>query len=59
MEQYLKDKIKVTLSGDKDLTYTIKLYDNDFVSRWLKHFKEILKNNLILEKNYCFLVFAD
>ena len=59
MEQYLKDKIKVTLSGDKDLTYTIKLYDNDFVSRWLKHFKEILKNNLILEKNYCFLGFAD
>lgn len=59
MEQYLKDKIKVTLSGDKDLTYTIKLYDNDFVVRWLKHFKEILKNNLILEKNYCFLGFAD
>ena len=52
MEQYLKDKIKVTLSGDKDLTYTIKLYDNDFVVRWLKHFKEILRNNLILEKNY-------
>ena len=59
MEQYLKDKIKVTLSGDKDLTYTIKLYDNDFVVRWLKHFKEILRNNLILEKNYCFLGFAD
>jgi hypothetical protein len=59
MEQYLRDKIKVTLSGDKDLTYTIKLYDNDFVTRWLKHFKEILKNNLILEKNYCFLGFAD
>ena len=59
MEQYLKDKIKVTLSGDKDLTYTIKLYDNDFVIRWLRQFKEILKNNLILEKNYCFLGFAD
>ena len=59
MEQFLKDQIKVTLSGTKDLTYTINLYDNAFVRRWAEEFKTILKNKLILEKNYCFLGFAD
>ena len=59
MEQYLQDQIKITLSGTKELTYTIRLYDHPFVRRWLEAFKGILRNKLILEKNYCFLGFAD
>ena len=35
MEQFLKDQIKVKLTGSKDLTYTINLYDNVFVKKWL------------------------
>ena len=59
MEQYLKDQIKITLSGTKELTYKINLYNNPFVSRWLDEFKKIIKQKLILEKNYCFIGFAD
>ena len=59
MEQYLQDQIKITLSGTKELTYTIRLYDHPFVQRWLEEFKGILRNKLILEKNYCFIGFAD
>lgn len=59
MEQFLKDQIKITLTGEKELTYTINLYDNPFVKRWIESFKQILKSNLILEKNYCFIGFAD
>jgi hypothetical protein len=59
MEQYLQDQIKITLSGTKELTYTIRLYDHPFVRRWLEEFKGILQNKLVLEKNYCFLGFAD
>jgi hypothetical protein len=59
MEQYLQDQIKITLSGTKELTYTIRLYDHPFVQRWLESFKSILQNKLILEKNYCFIGFAN
>ena len=59
MEQFLKDQIKITLTGEKELTYTINLYDNPFVKRWLEAFKDILRKKLVLEKNYCFLGFAD
>lgn len=59
MEQFLKDQIKITLSGNKNLTYKINLYNNDFVKRWFDLFKDIIKKNLIIEKNYCFLGFAD
>ena len=59
MEQFLKDQIKVTLSGKNHLSYIINLYDNDFVRRWLQEFKNIVKTKLILEKNYCFIGFAD
>ena len=59
MEQFLRDQIKVTLSGKNHLSYIINLYDNDFVRRWLQEFKNIVKTKLILEKNYCFIGFAD
>ena len=59
MEQYLKDQIKIKLTGQKQLEYTINLYDNPFVKRWIESFKQILRSNLILEKNYCFIGFAD
>ena len=57
--QYLQDQIKITLSGTTELDYTIRLYDHPFVRRWLEQFKDIIKNKLVLEKNYCFLGFAD
>ena len=50
MEQYLKDQIKITLSGTKELTYKINLYNDPFVSRWFDEFKNIIKQKLILEK---------
>tara|TARA_B100001564_G_C20638851_1_gene671048 strand:- start:412 stop:1536 length:1125 start_codon:yes stop_codon:yes gene_type:complete len=59
MEQFLKDQIKITLSGTKELTYKIKLYNNPFVLRWLQELKNIIRQKLILEKNYCFIGFAD
>ena len=59
MEQFLKEKIKVTLSGDRKINYFINLYNNQFVIRWLKELKNILSSNLVLEKNYCFIGFAD
>ena len=59
MEQFLKDQIKITLSGKEHLRYIINLYDNDFVRKWLHEFKNIVKTKLILEKNYCFIGFAD
>lgn len=59
MEQFLKDQIKITLSGTKDLVYTINLYNDPFVHRWFGLFENILKNKLILEKNYCFIGFVD
>ena len=44
MEQFLKDQIKITLSGTKELTYKIKLYNNPFVLRWLQELKNITLN---------------
>ena len=57
--QYLQDQIKITLSGTTELDYTIRLYDHPFMRRWLEQFKDIIKNKSVLEKNYCFLGFAD
>ena len=48
--------IKVTLN---DVSYYIDLYDNPIAYRWVEALKKVLKNNLVLEKNYCFLGFAD
>ncbi len=59
MEQFLQDQIKVKLTGSKDLTYTINLYDNSFVRKWLVEFHSVLQKQLVLEKNFCFLGFAD
>ncbi len=59
MGQFLKEQIKVKLSGSTDLTYKVNLYDNPFVKKWLVLFKEILRKKLVLEKNYCFVGFAD
>ena len=59
MEQFLKDQIKVKLTGSKDLTYTINLYDNVFVKKWLTEFNSVLQKQLVIEKNFCFLGFAD
>ena len=59
MEQFLKEQIKITLSGDREINYFVKLYNNQFVIRWLKELKNIISSNLVLEKNYCFIGFAD
>ncbi len=33
MGQFLKEQIKVKLSGSTDLTYKVNLYDNPFVKK--------------------------
>jgi hypothetical protein len=53
--------VKVTLRDpvyrDRQLTYTIVPEDNKLARDWLVALQEILKKNLHLEKNFCFLGF--
>jgi hypothetical protein len=52
-------EIKITLRNPQDkndlLDYYIDIELNDFNRRWLEAIKKNLKNNLHLEKNYCWL----
>lgn len=50
-------KVKVHLNNST--SYTIDLIDHPFVHRWVKALDEILTKKLVLEKNFCFLGFAD
>ena len=52
----LPDKVEVELV---DMAYTIDVYDTDLGRRWLDALKDNLKCQRILEKNFCFLGFAD
>ena len=58
MARYLKDQIKITLSGKKDRTYTINVISHPFMIKWLDMVKDNVIHNRVLEKNYCFLGFA-
>jgi hypothetical protein len=55
-------EIKITLRNpeDKDnlLEYYIRVEPSDFNQRWIEALKKNLKNNLHLEKNYCWLGWA-
>ena len=57
------EEIEIVLRNPEDLTDKISYYIDveltDFNSRWLDLVKNNLKNNLHLEKNYCWLGWAD
>ena len=56
------DRIKIDLrdvaSGDI-LTLHLNVFDSGLSARWLSALDEVLKDRLLLEKNYCFFGFAD
>ena len=64
MEQTVQSikEIEIVLRNPEDktdtLSYFIEIEDTDFNLRWLDALKKNLKNNLHLEKNYCWLGWA-
>lgn len=56
------DRLKIELrdrhTGDLWPIY-IDIYDNSLSRRWLAALNQVLRDRLILEKNYCFFGFAD
>jgi hypothetical protein len=54
--KFLKDQVEV---GLENLSYTINIYDTPLGARWLAALEDNLTNKRILEKNFCFLGFAD
>jgi len=65
MEQTVRSikEIEIILRNPEDktdtLSYFIDVETTDFNIRWLELLKQNLKNNLHLEKNYCWLGWAD
>lgn len=55
----LEITLRNPLKKDDQITYCINLEQNTFTKRWLNALEENLSNNLHLEKNYCFLGWAD
>ena len=53
---FLKDKVEVKLV---DMAYTIDVYDTKLGRRWIEALKDNLQQKRVLEKNFCFLGFAD
>ena len=56
MTKLLLDVVEVDLG---DLTVYINVYDNSLSRRWLAALNNLIANNYHLEKNYCFLGFAE
>ena len=54
--KFIHDMVRVGLT---DLAYYIQIYDTPLGHRWLDALKDNLKQKRILEKNFCFLGFAD
>ena len=52
----LNEIVRVNLT---DLSYDIKVYDTPLGHRWIEALKDNLSNQRILEKNFCFLGYAD
>ena len=52
----LDDTVKVNLTN---LSYNINVYDTSLGHRWIEALRDNLKNKRILEKNFCFLGYAD
>lgn len=53
---FLQHKIEIALN---DRSYTIDVYDTDLGRRWMAALGDNLQKKRILEKNFCFLGFAD
>ena len=53
---FLEEKVVVGLDN---FSYTINVYDTPLGRRWLAALEDNLKRQRILEKNFCFLGFAD
>lgn len=53
---FLSTKVEVGLNS---MSYNICVYDTPLGIRWLEALKDNLKKKRILEKNFCFLGFAD
>jgi hypothetical protein len=53
----LLDRITITL--DNVLKIYVDVYDNSLSRKWLTALNDLLKNNYHLEKNYCWVGFAD
>jgi hypothetical protein len=54
--KFIKDMVRVGLT---DMAYYFQIYDTPLGHRWLSALKDNLKQQRILEKNFCFLGFAD
>ena len=58
--QQLLDQIEIDLGMPQDLLRVyVNVYDNSLSRKWLAALNNLLQNNHHLEKNYCFLGFAD
>jgi len=55
----LLETIEIDLRGPDTLTVYINVHDNSLSQRWLTALNHLLINNYHLEKNFCFLGFAD
>jgi len=51
----LLDRIEIDLRGEDNLTLYIDVTDNSLSRKWLAALNNIIRNNLHLEKNYCWL----
>jgi len=51
----LLDQIEIDLRGADNLTLYIDVADNSLSRKWLSALNDILRNDLHLEKNYCWL----
>jgi hypothetical protein len=56
IKQLLLDVVEIDLN---DLTVYIDVYDNSLSRKWLAALNELIAKDYHLEKNYCFLGFAD
>ena len=60
MTQLLLDTIELDLGQDQDLTTVyIDVYDNSLSRKWLAALNNLIANDYHLEKNYCFLGWAE
>jgi len=59
-KQSLLDVVKLDLGTPDDLLRVyVNVYDNSLSRKWLPALNNLLQHNFHLEKNYCFLGFAD
>ena len=59
-KQSLLDVVEIDLGTPEDLLRVyVNIYDNSLSGKWLIALNDLLQNNYHLEKNYCFLGFAD